>query len=179
MAHGAGSKFATYMFEPEVFRKQIYCIEESACDTVETFQRLAQWFGVPCTDSAPGELCPFAPLVTPLVFFLPWCLLTAICFVQCGATILIVLDVGVTFLSLRCCCCARFFYMCGCSPTCCNIWARYFRKVVENAFGESSVLWQNSLLWAQYVFAHFEALHNVYGWELFSHRENGWSFEQH
>jgi len=26
------------MFEPEVFRKQIYCIEESTCDIVGTFQ---------------------------------------------------------------------------------------------------------------------------------------------
>ena len=42
------------MFEPVVFRKQIYCIEESACDIVGSSQR-------PLSDSAPGELftpCP-------------------------------------------------------------------------------------------------------------------------
>ena len=45
------------MFEPEVFRKQKYFIEESACDIVET--------------SATGELCPpCSPLVTPLVTML-------------------------------------------------------------------------------------------------------------
>ena len=27
------------MFEPEVFREQIYCIEESTCDIVGTFRR--------------------------------------------------------------------------------------------------------------------------------------------
>jgi len=47
------------MFEPEIFRKQKYCIEESTCDIVGTFR---------CTrsHSAPGELLPLAPLVTPL-----------------------------------------------------------------------------------------------------------------
>jgi len=38
------------MFEPEVFRKQMYCIEESTCDIVGTFRR-------------PGHC---ARLVTPL-----------------------------------------------------------------------------------------------------------------
>jgi len=42
MAPGAGSKFGAPMFEPEVFQKQIYCIEENACDIAETFHRPAQ-----------------------------------------------------------------------------------------------------------------------------------------
>ena len=38
------------MFEPEVFRRQIYCIEESICDIVDTFVAPAvirpwEWFG--------------------------------------------------------------------------------------------------------------------------------------
>ena len=41
------------VFEPEVFRKQMYCIEESTCDIVETFRR-------PHKYSASGELCPLA-----------------------------------------------------------------------------------------------------------------------
>jgi len=42
------------MFEPQVFRKQMYCIE------VVTMLRL---FGAPRSDSVPGELCPprYAP----------------------------------------------------------------------------------------------------------------------
>ena len=70
------------MFESEVFRKQIYCIEESACDIVGTFRRPhnhsahPQSFGAPViirrppqyfsgpSDSAPVEL---RPLVTPLL----------------------------------------------------------------------------------------------------------------
>ena len=39
MAPGARSKFGAPMFEPEVFRKQMYCTEESTCDIVETFRR--------------------------------------------------------------------------------------------------------------------------------------------
>jgi len=38
------------MFEPEVFRKHMYCIEV-LLDTVRTFRR-------PHKDLAPGELCP-------------------------------------------------------------------------------------------------------------------------
>jgi len=45
MAPGARSKFGVPMFEPEVFRKQMYCIEESTCDTVGTFWRPSQSFG--------------------------------------------------------------------------------------------------------------------------------------
>jgi len=32
MAPSAQSQFGTPMFEPEIFRKQMYYIEESACD---------------------------------------------------------------------------------------------------------------------------------------------------
>jgi len=57
------------MFEPEFYRKQIYCIEESTCDIVGTFRCSQQSFGAPAVirrphnDSAPGELCPprYAP----------------------------------------------------------------------------------------------------------------------
>jgi len=37
MAPGARNMFGASMFEPEVFRKQMYCIEESAYDIVVTF----------------------------------------------------------------------------------------------------------------------------------------------
>ena len=39
MAPVARSKFGAPMFEPQVFRKQMYCIEESTCDVVKTFRR--------------------------------------------------------------------------------------------------------------------------------------------
>ena len=52
MAPGTRSKFGAPMFEPELFRKQMYCFEESTCDFVGTFRR-----PVNCT-----------PFVTPLVF---------------------------------------------------------------------------------------------------------------
>jgi len=58
MAPGARSKFGALMFEPELFRKQMYCIEESTCDIVGTFQRPPQSFGAHRSDAAPGELCP-------------------------------------------------------------------------------------------------------------------------
>jgi len=46
------------MFETEVFRKQMYYIEESTCDTVGIF-------GARGSDSARGELCPFPPSLCP------------------------------------------------------------------------------------------------------------------
>jgi len=73
MATGARlCKFATPMFEPEAFQKQMYCIEENTCDIVGAF-----WcprshsvsptvIQHPQNDSAPKEWLPFAPLVTPL-----------------------------------------------------------------------------------------------------------------
>jgi len=54
-----GYKFGVPMFEPEVFRKQMYCSAKSAYDIAVT--------SPPRSDSAPGELCPLAPLVTSLV----------------------------------------------------------------------------------------------------------------
>ena len=41
MAPGARNKFGAPMLAPEVFRKQMYCIEESAYDIVVTFWPLA------------------------------------------------------------------------------------------------------------------------------------------
>jgi len=53
------------MFEPEVCRKQMYCIEESTCGIVGTYRRPLQssgappqWFGVR------GIMLPLPPLVT-------------------------------------------------------------------------------------------------------------------
>ena len=61
MAPGTRSKFGAPMFEPEVFRKQIYCIEESSCDIVGTFRRPLQWFDLR------GIVSPCSPIVTPLL----------------------------------------------------------------------------------------------------------------
>jgi len=59
MAPGARNKFGAPMFEPEVFRKQMYCYEKSAYDIVVTF-----WS--PAVIRRPGNC---APLVTSLVLF--------------------------------------------------------------------------------------------------------------
>jgi len=61
MALGARSKFGTNMFEPEVFRKQIYCIEEST-DIVGTFRRPRSHSVPPVEIRRPGNC---APLPTP------------------------------------------------------------------------------------------------------------------
>ena len=45
-------------FEPEVFRKQMYCIEESACDTVGIL-------GAPIVIRRPGNCAPFPPSLRP------------------------------------------------------------------------------------------------------------------
>ena len=42
------------MFEPKIFRKQMFRIEESTCDIVGTIRH-------------PGHCAPLYPLVTPLV----------------------------------------------------------------------------------------------------------------
>jgi len=47
MVPGTRIKFDAPVFEPEVFRKQMYCIEERNCDIVGTFQHLSQSFGTP------------------------------------------------------------------------------------------------------------------------------------
>ena len=53
MAPGAGSKFAASKFEPEIFRKQMYCTEESTSDIVGTSLRPLQSFTVSRSDLAP------------------------------------------------------------------------------------------------------------------------------
>jgi len=42
MAPGARGKFGDPIFEPEVFQKQMYYIEEITSDNVETFWRTPQ-----------------------------------------------------------------------------------------------------------------------------------------
>jgi len=59
MAPGARSRFGAPVLEPEIFRKQMYCIEESICGIVGTLRR-------PRSDSAPGNCFPLSSLVTPL-----------------------------------------------------------------------------------------------------------------
>jgi len=58
------------MFEPTMFRKRMYCGEESACETVGIF-------GVPAVIRRQGNCAPLAPLVTPLIVFV---LLNHICY---------------------------------------------------------------------------------------------------
>jgi len=65
MAPGARSKFGAPMFEPGVFRKQMYTALNSY-DIVRTFRRPAV-IQIPHSDSAPGELRPLSPVVTPLI----------------------------------------------------------------------------------------------------------------
>ena len=50
------------MFETEVFRKQMYFIEESSCDIVGIFRRLPWWFGAPIVTRRPGNCVPFPSL---------------------------------------------------------------------------------------------------------------------
>jgi len=52
---GARDKIGDPVFEPEVNRKQMYCIEGSTCDIVGTFGR-------PHCELAPGKLFPLSPL---------------------------------------------------------------------------------------------------------------------
>jgi len=66
MAPGARSKFGAPMFEPEVFRKQMYCIEECVCDIVGSLWRHPQRIGAPIEIRRPGNCVPLVPLVTPL-----------------------------------------------------------------------------------------------------------------
>jgi len=61
MVPGARINFGPPKFEPEVFGKQIYYIEERTCDNVGTFR--PQSFG------ARGVVPPLPPpFVTPLLF---------------------------------------------------------------------------------------------------------------
>jgi len=65
MATGARNMFGAPMFESEVFRKQMCCIEESTCDVVGTFRRPPQSFGVPRSDSAPPMMIQHQGIVPP------------------------------------------------------------------------------------------------------------------
>jgi len=49
------------MLEPEVFRKPMYCTEESTCDIVGYFSVPPAVIRSPNSDSAPGELRPLLP----------------------------------------------------------------------------------------------------------------------
>jgi len=60
---GTVSKFGAPMFEPKVFRKQMYCIEESTCDIVGPFRRPHVNSAPPCWFSARGIV---PPLIKPL-----------------------------------------------------------------------------------------------------------------
>jgi len=66
MAHGARHKFGAPIFEPEIFRKQMYCIEEDTCDIVGIFWRphsisaSQEWFGE-------RVIAPPCPIITPLL----------------------------------------------------------------------------------------------------------------
>ena len=67
MARGTRSKFGAPIFEPEVFRKQMYWIEESTYDIVGTFRRPHSHSARPAVIRRPG-IC--APLVHPALH--PW-----------------------------------------------------------------------------------------------------------
>jgi len=64
---GQEASLAPPMFETEVCRKLMYCIEGSTCDIVGTFQRPHSHSASPAvlwhphSDSAPGELRPPCP----------------------------------------------------------------------------------------------------------------------
>jgi len=65
----ARSKFGVPMLEPEVIRKQKYCIEESTCDIVETFGTSRSHSALPAVILRPlvtGRQGNCSPLVTPL-----------------------------------------------------------------------------------------------------------------
>jgi len=66
MAPGEKNKFGNPIFEPVVFRKQMYCIEEITCDIVRICLRpspvIRRFHGY----SAFKELCPLPPIITPL-----------------------------------------------------------------------------------------------------------------
>ena len=54
------------LFETEVVRKQMRCIEKSTCDIVGTFRHPSLPLGAPRSDWRPGNNGPLAPLVTLL-----------------------------------------------------------------------------------------------------------------
>jgi len=59
------------MFEPEVFRKQMYCVEESTCDNTGIFRRPRQSFGAPTVIWRLGNCAPLVPpryVEAPLIY---------------------------------------------------------------------------------------------------------------
>jgi len=60
MTPGARSKFGVPVFEPEVFRKQMYCTEESTCDIVGIF-------APPAVIRHSGNCVPFSHRYAPAV----------------------------------------------------------------------------------------------------------------
>jgi len=50
------------MFETEIFRKQMYCIEGSTCNIVRAFRCLPQPFLAPAVIRRQGSCAPLAPL---------------------------------------------------------------------------------------------------------------------
>jgi len=60
---GQQASLASPMFEPEEFRKQIYCIEESTCDVTLLGHAPPESFGSLMVIRRPGNC---ASLVTPL-----------------------------------------------------------------------------------------------------------------
>jgi len=55
MTPGARNKFGAPIFEPEFFRKEIYCNEESTFEIVGTFRPYQQTFGSSRSDPALPE----------------------------------------------------------------------------------------------------------------------------
>jgi len=60
MVPGTRSGFSAPMFEPEIFRKQMYCIEESICDVVGTLWRLIGLYGAPFGARGIVPPCPLS-----------------------------------------------------------------------------------------------------------------------
>ena len=58
-------KFDAPMFEPEVIRKPMYCIEESTCDIVGSFRRPSHLFGAPVVIRRPGKCAPLGLRYAP------------------------------------------------------------------------------------------------------------------
>ena len=58
---GQEAKLTSPMFGPEVFRKQMYCIEESTCDIVETFRQPRSHWASPAVIQRLGNCAPLTP----------------------------------------------------------------------------------------------------------------------
>ena len=70
---GARNMLCAPMLEPELFRKQMYCIEESTCDIAGTFRRPLQWFGCPILIRRPGKCAPLTPPLIPWLDYYQLC----------------------------------------------------------------------------------------------------------